>query len=85
VCFTVTPDHTRLLDVGFEFVPANQCPEMATGTFYAGGEAGPTVTRDRVRSSGFTGTIRGAQAMGVLQDWDICKERTFAWRARRVP
>jgi hypothetical protein len=85
VCFTVTKDHKRLLEVGFRFVPANGCPEMATGTVHAGGEAGPTVTRDRVRSSGFTGTIRGAQAMGVLQNWDICKERTFAWRAGRVP
>jgi hypothetical protein len=85
VCFTVTQDHKRLLEVGFTFVPANGCPEMATGTVHAGGEAGPTVTRDRVRSSGFTGDIKGAEATGVLQDWDICKERTFAWRARRVP
>ncbi len=84
VCFTVTTDHKRLLEVGFAFVPANGCPEMATGTVHAGGEAGPTVTRDRVRSSGFTGDIKGAEATGVLQDWDICKERTFAWRARRV-
>jgi hypothetical protein len=85
VCFTVTQNHKRLLEVGFTFVPANGCPEMATGTVHTRGEAGPTVTRDRVRSSGFTGTIQGAQATGVLQDWDICKERTFAWRARRVP
>jgi hypothetical protein len=85
VCFTVTQDHTRLLEVGFAFVPANRCPEMATGTFYVKGEAGPTVTREQVRSSGFTGTIEGAKAWGILQDWDICKERTFAWRARRVP
>ena len=85
VCFTVTRDHRRLLEVGFTFVPANRCPEMATGTFYADGEAGPTVTRDRVRSSGFTGDIEGTEATGILQDWDICKERTFAWRARRVP
>jgi hypothetical protein len=85
VCFTVTPDHARLLEVGFTFVPANRCPEMATGTFYVKGEAGPTVTRTQVRSSGFTGTIEGAEAWGVLQDWDICKERTFEWRARRVP
>jgi hypothetical protein len=85
VCFTVTQDHTRLLEVGFTFVPANRCPEMATGTFYVTGEAGPTVTREQVRSSGFTGTIDGAKAWGVLQDWDICKERTFAWQARRAP
>ena len=85
VCFTVTEDHTRLFEVGFTFVPANRCPEMATGTFYVKGEAGPTVTRKQVRSSGFTGAIEGAEAWGVLQDWDICKERTFAWRAHRVP
>jgi hypothetical protein len=85
VCFTVTEDHRRLLEVGFAFVPANRCPEMATGTFYVSGEAGPTVSREEVRSSGFTGTFRGAEATGVLQDWDICKEKTFAWRARRVP
>jgi hypothetical protein len=85
VCFTVTEDHTRLLEVGFAFVPGNRCPEMATGTFYVKGEAGPTVTREQVRSSGFTGTIDGAKAWGVLQDWDICKERTFTWQARRVP
>jgi hypothetical protein len=85
VCFTVTQDHKRLLEVGFAFVRASRCPDMATGTFYAEGEAGPTVTREQVRSSGFTGTIEGAEASGILQDWDICKERTFAWRARRVP
>jgi hypothetical protein len=85
VCFTVTQDHTRLLEVGFTFVPANRCPEMATGTSYTEGEAGPTVTRDQVRSSGFTGTIEGAEASAILQDWDICRERTFAWRADRVP
>jgi hypothetical protein len=85
VCFTVTQDHTRLLEVGFTFVPAHRCPEMATGTFYVKGEAGPTVSREQVRSSGFTGTIEGPEASGVLQDWDICKERTFAWRAHRVP
>ena len=58
VCFTVTEDHKRLLEVGFTFVPANGCPEMANGTVHAGGEAGPTVTRDRVRSSGFTATSK---------------------------
>jgi hypothetical protein len=84
VCFTVTRDHSRLLELGFRFVRANQCPGMATGTYYVEGEAGPTVTRDRVRSSGFTGDIEGTEATGILQDWDICKERTFAWRARRV-
>jgi hypothetical protein len=84
VCFTVTNDHRMLLEVGFTFVPANECPEMATGTSYAEGEAGPSVTRDRVRSSGFTGDIDGTVATGILQDWDICKERTFAWQARRT-
>jgi hypothetical protein len=58
---------------------------MATGTAYTEGEAGPTVTRHQVRSSGFTGSIEGAEASGVLQDWDICREHTFAWRAKRVP
>jgi hypothetical protein len=85
VCFTVNQDHTRLLEVGFTFVPANRCPAMATGTVYTEGEAGPTVTRHQVRSSGFTGSIEGAEASGILQDWDICRERTFAWRAHRVP
>jgi hypothetical protein len=85
VCFTVTRNYKRLLEVGFAFVPANRCPEMATGTFYVSGEAGPTVSREEIRSSGFTGTFRGTEATGVLQDWDICKEQTCAWRARRLP
>ncbi len=85
VCFTITEDRKRLLELGFTFVPANRCPEMATGTVYTQGEAGPSVTSTQVRSSGFTGALQGAEATGVLQNWDICKERTFAWRARRVP
>jgi hypothetical protein len=85
VCFTLTRDRKTLLEVGYTFVPEHGCPEMASGTVYAEGGGGPALTGNQVRSSGFTGTIRGADASGVLQDWDICKERTFLWRARRVP
>ena len=85
VCFTLAPDLKSLREVGFALVPASGCPETATGTVYAEGEGGPSVTGEQVRSSGFTGTFRGDGAWGVLQDWDICKERTFAWQARRVP
>ena len=85
VCFTLAPDRKSLREVGFAFVPASGCPESATGTVRGKGEGGPSVTGDQVRSSGFTGTFRGDRAWGVVQDWDICKERTFAWQARRVP
>lgn len=84
VCFTLAPDRRMLREVGFAFVPGSGCPERATGTVYAQGGRGPSVTGDEVRSSGFTGTFRGDRAWGVLQDWDICKERTFAWQARRA-
>jgi hypothetical protein len=84
VCFTLAPDRRTVREVGFAFVPGSGCPERATGTVYAQGDGGPSVTGDEVRSSGFTGTFRGERAWGVLQDWDICKERTFAWQAGRV-
>ena len=85
VCFTLAPDRKSLREVGFAFVPASGCPKRRPGPSMAEGEGGPSVTGDQVRSSGFTGTFRGDRAWGVLQDWDICKERTFAWQARRVP
>ena len=85
VCFTLATDRKTVREVGFAFVPASGCPEMATGTVYTEGDAGPSVSGDEVRSSGFTGTFRGDRAWGVVQDWDICKERTFAWQASRLP
>jgi hypothetical protein len=85
VCFTLASDRKTVREVGFAFVSASGCPEMATGTVYKEGDGGPSVTGDEVRSSGFTGNFRGDRAWGVLQDWDICKERTFAWQASRVP
>lgn len=84
-CFTLTRNRRTLLEVGYTFVPAHGCPDGASGTRYSEGAGGPALTGDQVRSSGFTGTIKGDEASGVLQDWDICKERTFAWQARRVP
>lgn len=85
VCFTITRNRKRLLEVGYTFVPESGCAKMATGTIHVEGGGGPNLTGNQVRSSGFTGTIQGAEASGVLQDWDICKERTFLWQAHRVP
>jgi hypothetical protein len=89
VCFTLSPDRTQWVEIGFTFVPASGCPHKAgttstTGkTYYEGPD--PLTGPGRISVSGFTGTIRGARASGVLEDPEICGTKTFRWSARRAP
>ena len=50
--------------------------------YYEGQEAltGP----GRFTIPGFTATIRGARATGVLEDSKVCGIKTFKWTARRA-
>src|SRR5439155_13850346 len=85
VCFTLTLDRSKWVEIGFRFVPASGCPHMTTGEKYD--ESGDLLTgrRGRITAPGFTATIRGARASGVLEESKICGGKTFKWSARRVP
>jgi hypothetical protein len=85
VCFTLTPDRSKWVEIGFRFVPASGCPHAgATGmSYYEGSE--PLTTPERISVRGFTATIQGAQAEGVLEDSTVCGNKTFKWTAHRAP
>lgn len=88
VCFTLTSDRSKWVEIGFAFVRASGCPHKkgetyTTGkTYYEGRE--PLTGPGRISASGFTATIRGARASGVLEDSEICGSKTFKWSARRA-
>jgi len=85
VCLTLTRDSSKWLEIGFRFVPASGCPHAgATGmSYYEGSE--PLTTPERISVRGFTATIQGAQAEGVLEDSTVCGNKTFKWTAHRAP
>ena len=89
VCFTLTPSLREWIEIGFKFVPASGCPRLAgatetTGTVYYEGEEALTGP-GRITIPGFTATIRGARATGVLEDSKVCGIKMFKWTARRAP
>jgi hypothetical protein len=84
VCFTLSPDRSKWVEIGFKFARASACPHDATGEkYYVGSDrlTGP----GQIAVAGFTATIRGARASGTLEDSDICGSKTFKWTARRAP
>jgi hypothetical protein len=87
VCFTLTTDRSMWVEIGFRFVPASRCPHTTgTGTgktYYEGRD--PLTGPGRIVVPGFTATIHGARASGVLADSETCKGKTFKWSARRAP
>ena len=88
VCFTVTRDGMSWTEVGFTFVRASRCPHApasiySTGRTYIEGP-GQLTPSDHISVPGFTATIRGPAASGVLSDSEVCGTKTFTWRARRV-
>jgi hypothetical protein len=83
VCFTLTPDRSEWVEIGVRFVPANGCPNSATGTVHKGGPL--ALSAGRFTTEGFTATVRGDEASGELSDDEICGSKTFEWDARRVP
>jgi Tol biopolymer transport system component len=89
VCFTLTPDRSKWVEIGFRFVRASRCPHT-TGTTYTTGKTyyegrDPLTRPGRITAPGFTATIHGARASGVLEDSETCKGKTFKWSARRAP
>jgi hypothetical protein len=91
VCFTLTPDRSRWVEIGWEFGRASGCPydhrypppPSFGGSSY---DDGDTLTAPgRIVMPGFTASIRGARVSGVLEDSAICAGKTFRWNARRAP
>jgi hypothetical protein len=84
VCFTLTRDRSKWVEIGFRFVRASRCPTTTgttTGqTYYQGRE--PIAAPGRIVARGFTATISGARASGVLTDPQVCGNRMFKWTAR---
>jgi hypothetical protein len=84
VCFTLSPDGSEWLEVGFKFVRASGCPNSTTGSAYYEGPE-PLARPGRLRVHEFTATIRGSRASGMLGDAEVCGKKRFPWIARRVP
>lgn len=84
VCFTLDPDGTAWIEIGFSFVSASGCPNDGTGTTYIEGPI-PVDASGRIDLPGFEAMIRGSAASGVLEDSEICPGRNFEWSARRAP
>lgn len=79
VCFTLAPDGTAWTEIGWRFGRGHRCGESAT--YVDDGNALPRP--GRIVEPGFTATIHGASASGVLEDADLCPGRMFEWSARR--
>ena len=82
VCFTLTPDRSKWVEIGFKFVGASGCG--VTGDYRSEG-LHPLTGPGRITEPGFTATIGGARASGVLENTTICPGKTFEWSARRQP
>lgn len=90
VCFTLTPDRSMWVEIGFTFVLASACSlgeggnEDVTGETYLGGTH-PLVAPGRIAAEGFTATIRGARASGLLSNEKVCGNKRFKWSASQAP
>jgi hypothetical protein len=84
VCFTLTPDRNKWVEIGFTFVRASGCPTAGTGDVHIDGPVELTGP-GRITAPGFAATIRGSRASGVLADARICGGKRFRWSARRSP
>ena len=87
VCFTLTTDRSNWVEIGFRFVAASRCAHPTgtrTGKTYYGGRE-PLAGPGRIVVPGFTATIHGARASGVLKDSGVCGNKVFRWSARRAP
>jgi hypothetical protein len=87
VCFTLSADRSAWVEIGWRFASSSGCPGgsragWAGATSYDWGNAlaGP----GQISEPGFTATIRGARALGMLKDPSVCPGKRFAWSAREV-
>jgi hypothetical protein len=84
VCFTLTPDRSGWVEIGFAFARARGC-DLTASVYHQEPEPTPLDGPGRILMPGFTATIDGVKASGVLEDPEICPSETFNWRARKVP
>ena len=87
VCFTLTPDRSKWVEIGWRFSSASGCaggsqPGWAGATSYDYGST--LASPGQITEPDFTATIRGARASGVLKDPDVCPGKKFNWNAREV-
>lgn len=88
LCFTLTPDLTTRVEIGWRFSRASGCRAGPDQRGWAPVYDDFEYTLDspgKITEPGFTATIRGARASGVLKAPDVCPGRTFPWSARRQP
>ena len=82
VCFTLTSDRSKWVEIGFRFDRASGC--LGTGEKYYAGPI-PLASPGQINERDFAATIRGARASGVLKESVVCKGKTFQWTAHRLP
>lgn len=85
VCFTLDRNGGGLIEAGWSFVQASGCPDNAEGTTHSDYSGSVDASGHFENPDGFTGTVRGATALGEMQDATICPGKTFNWTARRAP
>ncbi len=91
VCFTLTPDGTRLLEYAVDFVAASGCPygaTAATSTDFSLDPAPVTshgaIEIDEGTGTIFVGNVDGDRASGVLENRESCGARKLRWTAHRT-
>lgn len=94
VCFTLTPDRSAWVEIGFTFVQASNCQDMAEGTVVIPVSPTPLNGPGRIEipalyaPASFTATIHSddvTKASGVFADSTICPGKKFKWNARLQP
>lgn len=88
LCFTLTPDLSRRIEIGSRFGRASGCRAGPDQRGWAPVYDDFEYTLDgpgKITEPGFTATIRGARASGILKGQEVCPGKTFEWSARRQP
>jgi hypothetical protein len=81
VCFTLTADRNELAEIAWRFSLGSGCGGGGASSYDSNI---PLDSPGHIYVPGFTGTIRGARASGVLEDPGVCPGKTFRWSAHEV-
>ena len=81
VCFTLTADRKEQIEVGWRFSLSSGCGGGGATSYDS---KVPLDSPGQIQVPGFTATIRGARASGVLKDPDLCPGKTFRWIGREI-
>jgi hypothetical protein len=81
VCFTLTADRSERVEIAWRFSLRSGCGGGGASSYDS---KVPLDSPGQIYVPGFTATIRGARASGVLEDPDVCPGKTFRWSAREV-